>query len=195
MTKTRFALIVSLVASVSSSPGRAAVVESSPTGFMVQEEASIRATPDVVYDAVVKHVDKWWDSEHTYSQNSKNLSIDPVPGGCFCEKLPDGGGVRHLTVEYVDPGKMIRFSGALGPLARGGLTGSLTFSFTPAGDASADKGAGKAVLEATKFEATYSVGGYFKGGLDAIAPAVDSVLGDQILRLQRYVETGDPGRQ
>ncbi len=209
MTKTRFALITLLAGSIFAQPARGAVVESGPAGFMAREEVVIQAAPDIVYDAVVKHVDSWWDPEHTYSQDAKNLSIDPMPGGCFCEKLPNGGGVRHLTVEYVEPGKMIRFSGALGPLARGGLTGSLTFSFTPADDSTAERGsgkspgkdagsasekaAGKKAGRTTKFAATYSVGGYLEGGLEAIAPAVDSVLGDQIQRLQRYVETGEAG--
>jgi len=35
-----------------------------------------------------------------------------------------------------------------------------------------------------------TVGGFMPGGLAAIAPAVDAVLGDQLQRLKRFVETG-----
>jgi len=37
---------------------------------------------------------------------------------------------------------------------------------------------------------SYSVGGYRQGGLEALAPAVDSVLGAQLRRLKSFVENG-----
>ncbi len=27
--------------------------------------------------------------------------------GCFCERLPNQGGVRHMEVVYLDPGKVL----------------------------------------------------------------------------------------
>ena len=45
-----------------------------------------------------------------------NLSLDAAPGGCFCERLPNGGGVEHMRVTYVEPGKRIVLTGSLGPL-------------------------------------------------------------------------------
>ena len=44
----------------------------------------------------------------------------------------------------------------------------------------------------TRFEWSYTVGGYMPGGLAAIAPPVDAVLGDQLNRLKRFVESGRP---
>ena len=44
----------------------------------------------------------------------------------------------------------------------------------------------------TRFEWTYTVGGYRPGGLGAIAPAVDAVLVGQLQRLKRFIETGRP---
>ncbi len=41
-------------------------------------------------------------------------------------------------------------------------------------------------------ELTYSVGGFIDGGFDKMAPAVDGVLGEQLERLKRFVETGKP---
>jgi len=44
-------------------------------------------------------------------------------------------------------------------------------------------------------ELTYTVGGYRPGGLEEWAPAVDGVLGGQLLRLERLMETGKPGAE
>jgi len=145
---------------------RAAVVDSTQAGFLVRSEAVVHAAPDSVYRALTGRIGAWWGSEHTFSGDSRNLSLDAAPGGCFCESLPEGGGVRHLTV-------------ALGPLQGAGVVGSLTWSLSPAPDG-------------TKVRLDYSVGGYFPGGLAGMAPAVDMVLGGQLSRLKRFVETGRP---
>jgi hypothetical protein len=76
---------------------------------------SIHAAPADVYRSLI-HVGDWWNSQHTYSGSSRNLSIEEKPMGCFCEKLPTGGGVRHMEVVHVVPGKMLGMTGALGPL-------------------------------------------------------------------------------
>jgi uncharacterized protein YndB with AHSA1/START domain len=150
-----------------------------PTGFLVKLEANINAPAAKVYDALVGQVGSWWNPEHTYSHDAKNLSIDPRPGGCFCEKLPNGGGVEHLRVVYVVPHKVVRFSGALGPLQVSGLAGSLTWKLTGG-------------TENTRVQLSYSVGGFIDGGFEKIAPAVESMLNDQLNRLKLFVETGKP---
>jgi uncharacterized protein YndB with AHSA1/START domain len=158
---------------------RAAVVDSTQVGFLVRSEAVVHASPDSVYRALTGRIGAWWDSEHTFSGDSRNLSLDATPGGCFCESLSEGGGVRHLTVVLASPGRSLRLAGALGPLQGAGVVGSLTWSLTP-------------VPEGTKVRLDYSVGGYFPGGLVGMALAVDTVLGEQFSRLKRFVETGRP---
>jgi uncharacterized protein YndB with AHSA1/START domain len=160
-------------------PAGAAVVDSTQAGFLVRSEAVVHAAPDSVYRALTGRIGAWWDSEHTFSGDSRNLSLDATPGGCFCESLPNGGGVRHLTVVFASPPRSLRLTGALGPLQGAGVAGSLTWSLTPAPDG-------------TKVKVDYSVGGYFPGGLPGMAPAVDTVLGGQLSRLKRFVETGRP---
>jgi len=157
---------------------RAEVVDSSAAGFTVRESVTVEATAERAYTSVVQDIGKWWDSSHTYSGKSENLSIDATAGGCFCEKLP-GGGVRHMVVVLAIPGKFLRLSGALGPLQALAVTGSMTWTFTT--DA-----------EKTKLEVSYAVGGYSPGGLQKIAPAVDRVLAEQLERYVRFVETGKP---
>jgi uncharacterized protein YndB with AHSA1/START domain len=156
-------------------------VQTGPNGFVVKLEATVAAPPARVYEVLVKQVGSWWDPAHTYSRDAGNLSIDARPGGCFCERLPGGGGVEHLRVVYVAPGEALRMSGALGPLQSSGLAGSLTWKM-----AGAPGGA--------KIEVSYSVGGFMEGGLEAIAPAVDAVLAVQLQRLKLFAETGKPTR-
>ena len=74
-----------------------------PNGFVVKFDVNVNAPAAKVYDALVGQIGSWWDPQHTYSGDAKNLSIDARPGGCFCEKLPNGGGVEHARVIYVAP--------------------------------------------------------------------------------------------
>jgi uncharacterized protein YndB with AHSA1/START domain len=150
-----------------------------PNGFLVTFEVSINAAPAKVYNALVGQVGSWWNPEHTYSHDAKNLSIDPRPGGCFCEKLPNGGGIEHLRVVYVAPPQIVRFLGALGPLQASGLAGSMTWKLTGGPDS-------------TRLELSYSVGGFIDGGFEKIAPAVEAMLHEQFDRLKLFVETGKP---
>jgi hypothetical protein len=112
---------------------------------------------------------------HTFSGNADNLSIDDRAGGCFCEKLKNGGSVRHLEVVFADPGKSLRMIGGLGPLQGMAVTGTMTWSLSKA-----DTG--------TNVKVTYSVGGYRPGGLQKMAPLVDKVMIEQLKRLKEYIE-------
>jgi uncharacterized protein YndB with AHSA1/START domain len=153
--------------------------EVTPNGFLVKFEISVNAPAAKVYDALVGQVGSWWNPEHTYSHDAKNLSIDARPGGCFCEKLPNGGGIEHLRVVYVAPAQVVRFSGALGPLQASGVAGSLTCKLTDGPDN-------------TRLELSYGVGGFIQGGFEKIAPAVEAMLREQLERLRLFVETGKP---
>ena len=153
----------------------AAVVDSSASGFTVKITIPIQAPPATVYQKFVKNVGEWWNPAHTFSGSAKNLSIEERAMGCFCEKLADGGAVRHMEVVNLMPGKAIVLSGAMGPLQALAAVGTMRITFTPDGGG-------------TKFEATYSVAGYLAAGMNAFAGPVDGVLGEQFGRLKKYVE-------
>jgi hypothetical protein len=157
----------------------AAAVQVAPNGYVVHIEAEVDGSPSKVYKTLVGEVSQWWNPAHTYSGDARNLVIDARPGGCFCERLPGGGGVEHLRVVNVQPPGLLRMNGALGPLQGSGLAGALTFRITPA-----PKG--------TKLEMTYSVGGFMEGGFEKMAPAVEGMLAEQVGRLKHYIETGKP---
>jgi uncharacterized protein YndB with AHSA1/START domain len=157
---------------------RAEVVEVSETGFTVKEAVTVSVPPEKAYAYFVA-IGKWWDSAHTYSGDAANLSIDARPQGCYCEKLADGGGVRHLTVVFVSPGKRLSLVGGLGPLQSMGVTGSMTITFAPA-----EKG--------TAVTLRYVVGGHNAGGFQEISAGVDAVLRAQFERYRAYAEPVKP---
>jgi uncharacterized protein YndB with AHSA1/START domain len=167
-----------LVCLLVSTVATAEVADSGSNGFTIKTTLTIQASPQEVYRQLIR-VGDWWDPQHTYSGDSHNLSIEEKPGGCFCEKLPNQGGVRHMQVVYVDPGKTVRMIGGLGPLQSMAVTGSMTIGLSPVGTG-------------TKLELTYAVTGYAPGGIASLAAPVDSVLAQQFTRLKNYVEHGDP---
>src|SRR5262249_59602423 len=113
-----------------------------------------------VYAALTDGVGAWWDPAHTFSRDARNLSIDATPGGCFCERLPDGGGVQHMRVVYAAPGKLLRLTGAIGPLQETALTGTMTWNLSQAGGE-------------TTVELVYTVGGFRACGF----PGLPALLG------------------
>ena len=115
------------------------------------------------------NVGTWWSGDHTYSGKAENLSLALQPGGCWCEKLPNGGGVEHMRVAYVEPGKHVLLTGALGPLLYLATTGVLDVQFKP-------------TAKGTQVIFDYRAAGFFNGGADKIAPGVDAVLGEQVKR-------------
>jgi uncharacterized protein YndB with AHSA1/START domain len=159
-------------------PARGEVLDAAANGFAVKHSTLIAASHSEVYAAAVDEISQWWDSDHTMSGNADNLYIVPRPLGCFCERLELHGGVVHMTVTFVNPGVILRFTGGLGPLGLMGVNGNMTWEFAEH-------------EEGTQVTVTYAVGGYLDGGLDAIAPAVDRVLVEQFARLRQLVETGE----
>jgi uncharacterized protein YndB with AHSA1/START domain len=174
----RIAALALIVGLALAAPAAAEVLDSQPNGFEVRRVATIDAPAAKVWDAL-GHIGAWWDPAHTYSRDARNLSIELKAGACWCETTSDGA-VEHMRVVYVAAPKAVRLEGALGPLQSTGASGHMAWSL-------AEKD-GRATLTWT-----YDVGGYAKGGLGAVwAAPVDNVLGEQVARLKRYVESGKP---
>ncbi|HZD52147.1 MAG TPA: SRPBCC family protein [Woeseiaceae bacterium] len=175
----RFAL--ALLAATTAGSSAAEILDSDRGGFTVRNRVKVAAPRADVYRAAVMDIGRWWSDEHTVTGKASNLYLEAVPQGCFCERLGTGGGVVHLTVTFVNPAVMLRLTGGLGPLGLLGASGNMLWEFDDA------DGGG------TTVRWTYAVGGYSPDGLDAIAGAVDRVLGEQLERLKSLVENGDPG--
>ena len=171
------ALLLGAIALVSTSAS-AEVVSASPNGFEVRQTVNLVVPPAAAFDAF-RNIGAWWDPEHTYSGDSANLSLTLVPGGCFCERLPKGGGVEHMRVAYIDPGKHIVLTGALGPLLYEAVTGVMDVQV-------------KTIAGGSQLTLDYKAAGFARGGADKLAPVVDSVLAAQVKRYRTYA-TSRPG--
>jgi hypothetical protein len=159
-------------------PAQAEVKSITAQGFAVAHQIELAVSPAPSFSALITP-GSWWSPAHTYSGDARNMSLDASVGGCFCERWGKGNAVEHMRVLYLQPEKVLRLSGGLGPLQAHGLSGTLTVSL-------------KVVDGGTQLNAKYSVGGYMAGGFNDIAPAVDQVLTEQWQRLKRYLETGSP---
>lgn len=175
----KFALAgVAAFALFAAAPAQAEVKQTWAAGFRLENRATIAASPDKVW-AALGQVGKWWNGEHSYSGDSANMTMPLTPGGCFCEALPKGGGVKHGEVVMVMPGQTLRVSAPLGPLQGEGVSAALTFTLTATAD-------GK-----TEVVETFNVGGA-RPEIVGYAAGIDGVVGEQLGRLKAYVEAGKP---
>ena len=172
MQKLLFAAALQLLLAF---PAFAAVSGATPSGFLVTHKATVNAPPPKVF-AAFPQVARWWNSEHTYSGNATALSLDPRAGGCFCERWNQDS-IEHGRVLYVAQGKALRIEASLGPLQEMAVNGILHFALEAAGSE-------------TALTMTYRVRGSPDAALDKVAGVVDRVLGEQLQRLIRFVETG-----
>jgi uncharacterized protein YndB with AHSA1/START domain len=159
-------------------PASAEVKSAGPNGFEVVATATIAAPADRVY-AALGEIGRWWSPSHTFSRDAANLSLELRAGGCFCERLKDGGSVQHLMVVYAAPGEGLRLRGALGPLQMEGVDGTLSWTLKPAEGG-------------TSVTQSYVVGGYIRSGMEQWAPRVDRVIDEQLQRLKSFVEGRSP---
>ncbi len=157
---------------------RSEVVHSTADGFELKITKRIGASPKRVYRTLTDDVGDWWDPAHTYSGDSKNLTIEAHGGGYFREHLPEGGSVRHMDVVYADSRKTtLRMRGGLGPLQEHAISGAMTITV-----AESDHG--------SELTLVYRVGGYVHGGLGDWAEPVDGVVEAQMQRLKAFIENG-----
>lgn len=136
------------------------------------------AAPPAAVHAAIGQIERWWSGEHSYSGDVSNFSLAMQPGGCFCERWA-GGAVEHGRVVMLLRDQVVRLEAALGPLQALGVSAVLTF-LTKVEDGG------------TSLTVGYRVNGSNASGLDKLAQAVDGVVGQQVQRLKRFVETGKP---
>jgi hypothetical protein len=167
-------MVLALVAQ----PARAEVIAASANGFIVRVVSEVAASPADAWRTMISPA-QWWSSEHTFSGDAANLTLDPVVGGCFCETMPRpadapssqrAGGVQHMRIVYIEPPRAMRLVGALGPLQSEALVGTMTMTIKPT-----DKG--------SRILWEYVVGGYMRYKVEEISPAVDRMLASQMTSL------------
>jgi hypothetical protein len=167
------AFAAGVAALLSCAGARAEVKDVTPQGFTLENSETVPVDAMTAWKALVGDVNAWWPRDHTFWKGS-TLSIEPHARGCFCERE----GVRetrHQEVVYVDPGKLLRMTGALGPAQGMGLTGVLEFRFAPA------PGGGTVI---TMYSRT---GGYTPDDLSKLAPIADRVNRQMLGALAAYL--------
>ena len=153
-------------------PARGEVVSAGSHGFEIRHAVQIVVPQEAAFDAFAQ-LPAWWNKEHTYSGDSANLSLSLAPGGCFCERLPDGGGIEHMRVAYVVPGEQVVMTGSLGPLLYQATTGVMEIKVAR-------------IAGGSRLTLDYRVAGFASGGAEKLAPLVDQVLGDQMARYRKF---------
>lgn len=161
-----------IVLSILAAPASAAVVSANPNGFHVRQSAQLVVPPDQAFSAFGQPA-RWWNPEHSYSGKAANLSMALSPGGCFCERFDGGGGIEHLRISYLDPGKRMVLTGSLGPLLYEATAGVMDIQF-------------ERIAGGTRVTMDYRVAGFANGGADKMAPLVDSVLAEQFKRYREF---------
>lgn len=178
------AFVVAGVAALTAAPAYADIKPVGAEGFVVTHEVVLPVAPDRAWDTLATPA-LWWSGEHTFSGNAANLSLNTAANSCFCEALPVGptraqpGSVRHMTVIFADPGKVLRLTGALGPLQGEPVNAVMTVTLK-------GEGAG------TRLALEYVVGGSMRFAREQVGPAVDKVLGEQLARLAALFAAAAP---
>ena len=168
--------IIAAAALLVASSANAEVVSADAHNFVVRESVQLVVPAPEAMAAFAK-VSSWWSKDHTYSGDPANLSLDPRPGGCFCERFPTGGGIEHLRVTYVKPGEDIILTGALGPLLNEAVTGVMSVHV-------------EHIAGGSRVTIEYRAAGFAAGGGEKMADAVDGVLADQAGRFRAFAATG-----
>lgn len=132
--------------------------------MLIEHRFTIAAPAAKAWETLI-HPELYWPADHTWSGKRESLSIDPVAGGCYCERW-DGGSVVHGRVVMAVPGKALTLNAALGPFLEMAISGVLSIKLVE------KDGVTTAIL-------TYRVSGDAEHKLDQLAPAVDQVLGMQ----------------
>ncbi|WP_438726391.1 SRPBCC family protein [Parasphingorhabdus sp. DH2-15] len=157
------------------SPASAEIAKQDDNGFFITHEVDVTTSPDESYE-MLRAPAKWWSAQHSWTGDAQNFYMDAQATGCFCELIPASkeggprGSVEHMRIVYAEPGKRLRLTGGLGPLQAEAVQGSLTISLKPNANGTT-----------IRFE--YVVGGYMRFPVEQIAPAVDTVIGEQVSRL------------
>lgn len=164
MTRVTALLLVAAL----SAPANAEIVCASPDHYELKQAAVSVLAPGEMWDRLI-YPELWWHPNHTYSGASEHLSLDPRSGGIWKETWDDGS-VAHGTVLAVRNGELLRLDAPFGPLQDMAVTVIWTITLVPEG-------------KGTRVTFTETANGTSASALDQLAPAVDGVRTEAIIRL------------
>lgn len=171
-------IAATLIVLLAASSADAKVTAQNPSGFSLAVEADVNAAPQQAWERFVS-IGSWWDMDHSYTHDGKNMHMDTKPGGAWIESLPNGGFVTHMSISQSAPGERLVLTGGLGPLAFMGVNGALTVTFAK-------------TAQGTHLKLDYAVGGFDAGEFKVMSKAVDGVWTAQLARYVSLVNSGKP---
>lgn len=146
------------------------VVSSSRDHYVLKHEAVSPLSPAEIWQRLANPA-IWWHPDHTYSGDSGNLSVALEAGGLWREDWT-GGSVLHGTVLSAVTESLLRLNAPFGPLQQLAVTTIWTIQIEAHGDGS------KVVFHEVS-------GGAPNSALDELAPAVDFVKKEALMRLTK----------
>lgn len=160
---------------LASPAARAEVKDMAANGFTIENSQWVPVPPDAAWQVFVHEVGQWWPADHTWWGDASKLSISEQVGGCFCE-IDGPRQAWHMSISFVEPGKLMRMIGGLGPLQGMGISGALEWRFVPENDG-------------TRITLWYRAGGYTPDDLSQFAPVVDRVQALQLGGLAEHLRS------
>lgn len=168
--------LAALLCAVVPPSARGEVKQASPSGATIEHHYAIQVGTAAAWESLV-HPERWWPADHTWSGDRSNLRLEARAGGCYCETWGESS-AEHGRVVMARPGELLRIVGALGPLQELAVSAVLTIRLAPAAGGR------------TEATVVYRFSGDPSHGLDAFAPAVDRVLGEQFGNFARAAAGG-----
>lgn len=162
--------ICMMLLAVAAAPATAEILAASPEHYELRHEATSSLSPQEMWERLIRP-EGWWASEHTWSGDAANLTLDAQAGGLWREDW-DAGSVAHGTVLAVRDGAQLRLDAPFGPLQGMAVQVVWTISLEE------QEGTG-----GTRIIFEEIANGSASSQLDQIAPAVDSVKSEAMQRL------------
>ena len=121
-----------LAASTLAATAQAEILESSDSHFVLRHEATSALSADTLWERLIEP-STWWESDHTFSGDAANLTLEVVAGGHWREDW-DGNSVAHGRVLTVLKGRILTMEAPFGPLQAMGAYSVWTITITPNDD-------------------------------------------------------------
>jgi uncharacterized protein YndB with AHSA1/START domain/DNA-binding transcriptional ArsR family regulator len=139
----------------------------------VEQEVTIEASPERVFDALTNELSAWWGAPYLVSQTAKSLILEPKIGGRFYEDWGDGQGAQWAMVTSIKRNERLELTGTIG--MGGVVQGVVCFELEAKGNATVVKLSHRAIGEVNE----ESQAGYASGWQDLLGT-----------RLKAFVEHG-----
>ena len=152
-------LIAAAALSLFALPAAAEVVARTADSFTLRYAVDSGIAPEKIGPSLAD-LPRWWDSAHTYSGSADNLSLDLMPGGCWCERLADGSDFDHGRTVSVTADSYV-FHAPFGPMRGKTTMAELTVTWPAANG-------GRSLTWTMVVEGP---------GIGAMADAIDAVMG------------------